>query len=106
MIPLEVVPEDLQQNTDRVIHWMENASRLNMDVVLFPEAALTGLRNVDDPFRDLSLGIEVHDPMLQRIAQSASHLGLYVGLGFLERCGKALMDSAVLISPHGEVVLH
>jgi Predicted amidohydrolase len=49
MIPLEVVPGDIPQNTERVIRWMARAAREAADLVLFPEAALTGLINTDDP---------------------------------------------------------
>ncbi len=106
MIPLKVVPGDIPQNTERVIRWMARAAREAADLVLFPEAALTGLINTDDPTHDRALGIPRTDEALQRIAQATERFGVYVGLGFLEREGEGLYDSAVMFSSQGEMILH
>jgi len=75
-------------------------------LVVFPEAALTGLVNNDDPDRDLPLGTPIPGPVTDRLAAIARRHGLWLATGLLEREGGSLYDSAVLIGPGGDVVLH
>ncbi len=106
LVPLAIVPRNIPRNTERVIHWIRRASREGADLVLFPEAALTGLVNTDDPAKDLNLGISLSDPPILSIQRAARDQGIYVGIGFLEREDGVLYDSAILVSSEGEPVLH
>jgi len=76
------------------------------DLVLFPEAALTGLINNDDPEHDLPLGEAVPGPVTDSLGAVARGRSVYVAAGMLERDGSCLYDSAVLLGPSGELELH
>jgi predicted amidohydrolase len=83
-----------------------SAAARGAGLVLFPEAALTGLINNDDPEHDLRLGRSLTGPDVARIAGAARRAGCHVAFGLLEREGTSLYDSAVLIDSAGEVALH
>ncbi len=74
-------------------------------MIVFPEAVLTGLVNNDDPTHDLSFGIEVPGPEVQELVQLSTQTGMYIALGVLEREGKALYDTAILVTPERGVAL-
>lgn len=81
------------------------AAEKGAELVLFPEAAPTGLLNNDDPRHDLALGQAVPGPVTRRLGGAARRYAVYVATGLLEREGEALYDSAVLIGPDGAVAL-
>jgi N-carbamoylputrescine amidase len=81
------------------------AADAGANVVLFPEAALTGLINNDDPAHDISLGQPIPGPVTEVLAAVARMRDLWLGVGLLERDGVRLYDTAVLLSPTGEIVL-
>jgi len=76
------------------------------DLILFPEAAATGLVNNDDPAHDLPFGQSIPGPITARMGALAGVTRAHVGLGILEREGDCLFDSAVLLDPVGRIVLH
>jgi len=75
------------------------------ELVLFPEAALTGLISSDDPAHDLPLGRSIPGPETEALAQAACRHSVYVGTGLLERDSDSLYDSAILLGPSGELSL-
>jgi len=82
------------------------AGRAKPDLILFPEAAATGLINNDDPAHDLPLGQPVPGPITERLGALARETGAHLGFGILERERSCLWDSAVLLDPAGRIVLH
>jgi N-carbamoylputrescine amidase len=76
------------------------------DLVLFPEAAPTGLINNDDPAHDLPLGQSVPGPLTRLLGAVAREESVLVASGLLERERDMLYDAAVLLGPEGEVLLH
>jgi N-carbamoylputrescine amidase len=94
---------------DRNLAWIERAvtraKAAGARLVLFPEAALTGLVNNDDPAHDLPLGVPVPGAVTARLGRLAAATGVYVALGLLERAGGVLYDTALLIDIRGETVL-
>jgi predicted amidohydrolase len=96
---------DMAANLDAMVRMAHAAADIGTDVVLFPEAALTGLINDDDPTRDLLLGQPIPGPATEAFAAVARARSLWIGVGLLERDGARLYDAAVLLSPVGEIVL-
>lgn len=88
-----------------IIGDIAEASRTGADLVLFSEAAVTGLINDGDPSHDLPLGQAIPGPVTERVALAARENSIYVGLGLLERDGCSLYDSAVLLDPEGRIAL-
>ncbi len=99
------VTRDRDANLDSVLRMVESAARAGADLVLFPEAALTGLINRDDPGSDLPLGEPIPGRVTARLARAARESGIFVGLGLLERAGERLYDSALLFDSDGRLAL-
>ncbi len=91
-------------NIRRMVATAHEAGDAGADLVVFPEAAPTGLINNDDPVHDLALGEPVPGPTTELLAGVAASRGLYLAFGILERAGDRLYDSAVLLGPDGRVV--
>jgi predicted amidohydrolase len=100
------VHRDLPHNL-RAIGWMtEEAAGRGARLVLFSEAALTGFGALSgDPVHDLPLGVPIPGEETARLAEVAVERRVWLALGFFEREGDALYDSAALFSPDGEIAL-
>jgi len=93
------------ENLAAVTNWAAQAAGAGANLVLFPEAALSGFVNNDDVAHDLPLCCCIPGNETTLICAAARRLGIYIGLGMLEREGEVMYDSAVLIDPCGEIVL-
>lgn len=96
---------DSDANLAAMVNMTDEAADAGADLVLFPEAAVTGLINDDDPEHDLPLGVPVPGPATDSLAAVARRRSIYLGTGILERDGGRLYDSAVLLDPTGDLVL-
>lgn len=96
---------DVEANLNMMVRMAYTAAEAGADVVLFPEAALIGLINDDNPAHDLPLGQPVPGPATETLAAVALSRKLWLGFGLLERDGARLYDTAVLLSPAGEIAL-
>lgn len=92
------------ENVAKILHAVEECGRV--DLIVFPEAALTGLVNRDVPEEDLRLGVEITSPEICELRHAASEKRTNIALGFLERDGNTLYDAAVLIDRCGKIALH
>lgn len=99
------VTDDIHANMASILKMASQAAEDRADLVLFPEAALTGLINDGDAVRDLPLGVEIPGPVTEVLAGSAKAHGVWLAIGLLEREGSCLYDSAILLSPDGDIVL-
>jgi N-carbamoylputrescine amidase len=81
------------------------AAQHGADLVLFPEAATTGLINNDDPTHDLPLGQEIPGPVTDRLAGVAAEHRIWLATGLFERAQGRLYDGALLFTPEGEIGL-
>jgi predicted amidohydrolase len=100
------VIRDVEANLGAILRGVYQASLAGADLVLFAEAALTGLINDDRPPSDLPLGVEVPGAVTEQLADAAARCGIWLGLGLLEREGTRLYDAALLIAPEGRIGLH
>lgn len=75
------------------------------ELILFPEAVLTGLINNDDPGHDTLLGQTIPGPASDRLGTFCARHGVWLGFGLIERQGGRLYDSAVLLRPDGSIAL-
>ena len=99
------VTRDHSQNVDSMVELIREAAGEGADLVLFGEAAPTGLINNDDPTHDMAIAQPIPGPTANTLAQAARDAGVYVALGMLEKDGNCLYDSAVLIDPEGKIIL-
>jgi predicted amidohydrolase len=88
-----------------LLDYVRRAAAAGADLVAFPEAALTGTVNNDDPRHDLALGVSVPGPETGVLAAAAERHSIWVALGLIERAGSRLYDAAVLISASGRLRL-
>jgi len=75
------------------------------DLILFPEAAITGLINDDNPLHDILLGSPIPGEFTNTLTEVARDQKIHIGIGILEREGNKLYDSAILITPDKGIVL-
>jgi predicted amidohydrolase len=100
------ITQDIDLNLKNIIAMSYKAAANGAELILFPEAAVSGLINNDDPSHDLQIGAEMSSPLITRFQELTRELKVWLGIGFLEREGNKLFDSAILLSPLGEVALH
>jgi len=93
-------------NLKTMLRELHAAADAGADLVLYAEAALTGLINNNDPAHDLPLGQPIPGPATEALARAARARRTWVGFGLLERDRGALYDAAVLLSAKGEIALH
>ena len=99
---IRVLP-DRDANLAAILSMASEAADAGADLVVFPEAALTGLINNDDPIHDLPLGEPIPGPVTDVLGGLAQERCIWLAIGLLEREGGSLYDSAVLFRPDGEI---
>ena len=103
---VNVVWPNQDANVEGILALAEEAVDQGAEMILFGEAAVTGLITTDDEVADLAHGTTIPGPLTARLATWAATRRVWLGFGLLERDGKGLYDSAVLISDAGRIVLH
>lgn len=96
---------DTDTNLTEILKLANEASDTGADLILFPEAALTGLINNDIPSHDLPLGQVIPGPVTEVLSQLTRKRGFWLAIGLLERDGDKLYDSAILMTPEGRIGL-
>ena len=99
------VIQNIDTNLNTIQKMVNIAANSGADLVVFPEAALTGLINTDVPAHDLSLGQKIPGPITQLLSKLTKKLNIWLAIGVLEYDRGRIYDSAVLISSNGEIAL-
>jgi predicted amidohydrolase len=99
------VGPDISANLSTILEMANEAANNGAELVLFPEAAVTGLINNDTPTHDLPLGQTIPGPITDKLSQLSKDKKIYLAIGILERDNDKLYDSAVLLTPTGEIGL-
>jgi predicted amidohydrolase len=89
-------------NLDRALAAIRRAADLGCRVVVLPECLDIGWTHPSA--RDFAQPIP--GPHFARLAQVAKEANIYVAAGLVERAGSKIFNAAVLIGPHGELLLH
>ncbi len=97
--------ESPENNLNEILNYIQQASRMNADLVLFAEATYTGLVNIDNIQNDTSLFVPIPGAVSLQISSAARKNKIYVGLGLLERETEKFYDSAILIDTTGKIIL-
>jgi predicted amidohydrolase len=92
----------LRANLDRAVAAIRRAADLGCRVVVLPECLDIGWTHPSA--RDFAQPIP--GPHFARLAQAAKDSGVYVAAGLVERAGPKIFNSAVLIGPNGDLLLH
>jgi predicted amidohydrolase len=104
-LAVNYVTSDFKANLASIGALAAQAASQGAELVLFPETAVTGLINNDDPGHDLPLGRPIPGALTGDLGKLARELSIYLGIGLFEREGRKLFDSAILISPSGRILL-
>ncbi len=104
-LAVDVAGQDVQANLAAMEALIDEAAGAGAQLVVFGEAAPTGLVNDDDPAHDLPLGQAIPGPATERLAAAAQRRSVHVASGILERVGDCLYDSAILLGSDGEIRL-
>ena len=80
---LQIIFEKKEENTRRVLSFMEQARSAGADLVLFPEMSLTGFS------MNIGLTGEKHQESVQRLCAAAKRIGIAVGFGWTALVGGA-----------------
>lgn len=99
------VHPDVGVNARTILRMASEAADQGAELILFPEAALTGLINNDDPAHDLPFGQPIPGPITESLAELCRERRLWLGVGLLECLDDKLYDSAVLLTPEGKIGL-
>jgi predicted amidohydrolase len=99
------VGRDVEVNLTTIVGMAEEAAHSGAQLVVFPEAALTGLINNDDPTHDLPFGQTIPGPATDVLSRATREHDLWLAIGLLELDGDRLFDSAVLLGPDGQIAL-
>ena len=94
LVQMNLIVGDFNFNVDKIKQHLKQAKRMGIDIVLFPELAVTGY-----PPEDLLLKesfLKQCDKNLKKISRYSK--GLTAIIGFAEKKGKAIYNSAALLS--------
>jgi len=98
------VTANLDANYEKVLSCIDECAQNGAQLVVFGEAAITGLINNDEPTHDFPLASPLPGP-ITALCKKATELNVHIATGILEKDGSKLYDSAVLISPAKGIVL-
>ena len=101
-VQMDVEIENVQSNRSRIIQRIREAAESDARLAVFPECALTGYcyESLDEarPFAET-----LRDQSSQDIAAACRETGVYAVVGFIEKDGGNLFNSAMLVGPSGPI---
>lgn len=93
---------DLAGNTKAVTGTISDAAGAGIDLVVFPECILSGY--LYDSMEEVSANaVELDGSLLQDVADAHRGTGVHSVIGFLERRGDEIFNSAALFGPQGMI---
>ena len=99
------VTPDTNANLISIIDTIHKCADKEVDLAIYPEAAVTGLINNDDPVHDIPLGEPIPGKVTDTLTKIVRERKIHLAIGILEREGNKLYDSAILFTPSGEIAM-
>ena len=111
---LSLTPErwDKAANFAKLDRYARQAAAQGAQLVVTPEGFLEGYVGNDKANKDLTrekyfaIGEKIDGPLMTRARNLARELKIYLLVGFAERRGERMYNSAVIFSPEGGIALH
>lgn len=97
---------DFEVNQLRILELAGSAVEKGVKLLLFPEAAATGLSDTGEPTHDLEVAEPIPGPRNEEWQRFAEKHEVWLAAGLLEKNGESIYDSAVLFDPQGRLSLH
>ncbi|HQQ68056.1 MAG TPA: carbon-nitrogen hydrolase family protein [Candidatus Cloacimonadota bacterium] len=91
---------------DRMLEQVRLAKSKNCDLIIFPEAILSGLDSFGDYPSDLEISFPENAPELRRIRDFAKRVSIGIGFGYLENAEGLIYDAYLIYDHTGEPCLH
>jgi len=98
----DVTFADIPANLQRVLTWLDTASELDADLVVFPECMLSGYA-YDSRDEALPHAMEITDSRFDQLTVAAAKHDLRLTLGFLECSEGLLFNAYALFGPEGMI---
>jgi predicted amidohydrolase len=92
--------KELSKNIERIVNHIRDAASHGAEVVVFPECALTGY--FDDVITTVS--VEQLSGAEKQLAKACKEAAVYAIIGTPHRTNQTLYNSALVLSPSGEVM--
>ena len=102
---VNLVSRSIEENFRRILDYIKTSAEQGAEMIVFPEASLTGLLNNGNVEHDLDLSVEIPGVETDKIAGVVRKYGVYVAIGLLERDRGKIYDSSILINPEGNLIL-
>jgi N-carbamoylputrescine amidase len=99
------IKDSIDENLEDILRYVKTAGEYGCDLVVLPEAALTGLWLTDDPKRDIDLGLSMDDPRISELCALALEHNINIAFGMLEKFENKLYDTALFINRQGKIAL-
>jgi predicted amidohydrolase len=97
---MDIVWEDKTKNMDRVRHFMEEAAKQKVDLLVFPEMTLTGFTmNTELAGEEM-----LFSPTLRFFKDCSKEYGMAVAFGYVEDFGREYYNKLMIVS-EGKVLL-
>lgn len=99
-VQLAPLPGETRANAERIAAEIEAAAADGAELVVFPEAALTGyvFRSLEET---LESAVEPNGPEVARLSHACAAAGVHVVCGAIEREGDDAFNSAFVLGPDG-----
>ncbi len=104
-LPVLKLGETQKDNLNRVINAIHSAGSASCHFVFFAETTISALIPNDNVSQMLPIGQEIPGEITDKIVSACKENNIWVSIGLLERDGRRLFDTAVIISPSGEIKL-
>lgn len=102
---LEVL-KNIEKNKNKIIKFILEAAKQNVDLIIFPEVAITGFQDKNDYEYDLTLCEEITGEYINEVRKIALESKIMVSLGFFEKDHGKIYDSSILIDKSGTIIQH
>lgn len=99
------ITNDINKNVENIIKYINIAADREVDLIIFSETAITGLKNNDIPGDDINLGININSNIIDRFCHIAKIRNINIALGLFEEENGCLYDSSIFINRKGEIPL-
>lgn len=99
------IGQDIEINIENIIAYINEAADKGADLILFPETAVTGIINNDNPEHDIKLGMSIPSKTIDLFCETAKKRKINVAIGIFELENGSLYDTAIFINRGGEIGL-
>jgi predicted amidohydrolase len=104
-VQMDIAIGQKEKNLQNILLRMKEAAQNKAELVIFPECSLQGYC-FPDREEAFALGEEISGAICTQLAQAAKELGCTAVVGFLERDGDNLFNSALVVGARGVLGVH